>query len=80
MKNCAQTNEHQVTMHGVFIEVFKLGLLLTGVSGIGKSELALGLINRGHALVVDDSVQLTRDNKYTFHHHPHPIDIKFNLS
>lgn len=45
----------QVTLHGVFLEVLSIGLLLTGDSGVGKSELALELINRGHRLVADDA-------------------------
>jgi HPr kinase/phosphorylase len=44
------------TLHGVFIDVLGLGVLLNGRSGIGKSELALGLLDRGHNLVADDSV------------------------
>ncbi len=44
-----------ITVHGVFMDVFDLGVLLTGNSGVGKSELALELINRGHRLVADDS-------------------------
>jgi len=44
-----------ITVHGVFLEVFDLGVLLTGAAGVGKSELALELINRGHRLVADDS-------------------------
>jgi HPr kinase/phosphorylase len=44
-----------ITVHGVFMDVFDLGVLLTGDSGVGKSELALELINRGHRLVADDS-------------------------
>lgn len=45
----------QAVMHGVFLEVFDIGLLLTGPSGIGKSELALELVSRGHRLVADDA-------------------------
>lgn len=44
-----------VVLHGVFMEVAGLGVLITGDSGIGKSELALELINRGHRLVADDA-------------------------
>ena len=46
--------EH-VVMHGVFMEVLGIGVLLTGPSGIGKSELALELVSRGHRLVADDA-------------------------
>ena len=47
-------SEH-VVMHGVFMEVLGIGVLLTGPSGIGKSELALELVSRGHRLVADDA-------------------------
>ena len=46
--------------HGVFLDVFEIGVLLTGKSGLGKSELALELISRGHSLVADDAVELYR--------------------
>ena len=46
--------------HGVFLDVFEIGVLLTGSSGLGKSELALELISRGHSLVADDAVELHR--------------------
>jgi HPr kinase/phosphorylase len=45
-------------MHGVFLDVLGMGVLLTGESGVGKSELALELISRGHGLVADDNVEL----------------------
>ena len=48
------------TLHGVFMEVNAIGVLLTGPSGIGKSELALELITRGHRLVADDAPQFSR--------------------
>ncbi|MCK4797563.1 MAG: HPr kinase/phosphorylase [Spirochaetes bacterium] len=44
--------------HGVLVEVFGIGILLKGQSGIGKSEVALELIERGHRLVADDSIDL----------------------
>lgn len=47
-------------MHGVFLDVLGLGVLITGESGLGKSELALELISRGHGLVADDAVELLR--------------------
>lgn len=49
-----------VTLHGVFMEVTAIGVLLTGPSGVGKSELALELITRGHRLVADDAPQFSR--------------------
>ena len=45
-------------MHGVLVDVYGEGLLLTGDSGIGKSETALELIKRGHRLVADDAVEI----------------------
>lgn len=46
----------ETTLHGVSLEVFGVGVLLKGKSGVGKSEAALELINRGHRLVADDAV------------------------
>lgn len=48
----------KTTMHGVLVEVFGIGILLTGDSGVGKSETALELIERGHRLVADDVVEV----------------------
>ncbi len=48
------------SMHGVFVDVLGLGVLITGESGVGKSELALELISRGHGLVADDVVEISR--------------------
>lgn len=48
------------TLHGVLLEIFGSGVLLIGESGIGKSECALDLINRGHRLVADDAVRIKR--------------------
>ncbi|MBI4977917.1 MAG: HPr(Ser) kinase/phosphatase [Spirochaetes bacterium] len=45
-----------ITVHGVFVEVFGVGVLLKGKSGVGKSEAALELVQRGHRLIADDSV------------------------
>ncbi|HTP79639.1 MAG TPA: HPr(Ser) kinase/phosphatase [Bacteroidota bacterium] len=50
----------QTAVHGSFIDVYGIGVLLTGRSGIGKSEIALDLIERGHRLVADDVVMITR--------------------
>ncbi|MFV0282732.1 MAG: HPr(Ser) kinase/phosphatase [Castellaniella sp.] len=50
----------KATVHGVFMDVLGLGVLITGESGLGKSELALELISRGHGLVADDAVELSR--------------------
>jgi HPr kinase/phosphorylase len=46
------------SIHGVLVEVFGLGILILGDSGVGKSEVALELINRGHRLVADDVVEI----------------------
>ena len=46
--------------HGVFMDVLGLGVLITGESGVGKSELGLELISRGHGLVADDVVEISR--------------------
>ncbi|MDO5638487.1 MAG: HPr(Ser) kinase/phosphatase [Neisseria sp.] len=51
--------------HGVFLDVFEIGVLITGQSGLGKSELALELISRGHSLVADDAVELYRTGPET---------------
>lgn len=50
----------QTTLHGSFIDVYGIGVLIVGRSGIGKSEVALDLIERGHRLVADDVVMVTR--------------------
>jgi len=50
----------RTTRHGVFMDILGIGVLLTGESGLGKSELGLELISRGHGLVADDAVDLYR--------------------
>ena len=50
----------RTSRHGVFMDILGLGVLLTGESGLGKSELGLELISRGHGLVADDTVDLYR--------------------
>lgn len=50
----------QVVLHGSFVDVYGVGMLFVGRSGIGKSEVALDLIERGHRLVADDVVMLTK--------------------
>lgn len=49
----------QTTLHGVFLEVYSIGVLITGEAGAGKSELALELITRGHRLIADDAPEFT---------------------
>jgi HPr kinase/phosphorylase len=50
----------QTVVHGSFVDVYGIGVLITGRSGIGKSEIALDLVERGHRLVADDVVMITR--------------------
>ena len=56
----AQLFAERTTRHGVFMDILGLGVLLTGESGLGKSELGLELISHGHGLVADDAVDLYR--------------------
>ena len=48
------------SIHGVLLDVLGMGVMITGESGVGKSELALELVSRGHGLVADDVVELNR--------------------
>ncbi|HEX9398097.1 MAG TPA: HPr(Ser) kinase/phosphatase [Burkholderiales bacterium] len=56
----AKALAESVERHGVFMDVLGLGVLITGESGVGKSELGLELISRGHGLVADDVVAVSR--------------------
>lgn len=56
----ARTLADSTTSHGVFLDVLGVGVLITGDSGVGKSELALELISRGSGLIADDVVELYR--------------------
>ncbi len=57
-RHLAQLFAERTTRHGVFMDILGLGVLVTGESGLGKSELGLELISRGHGLVADDAVDL----------------------
>ena len=54
-----------ISIHGVLLDVFGEGVLIMGESGIGKSEAALELIKRGHRLVSDDVVEISRVSDIT---------------
>ncbi len=54
----ALSNVFEITVHGTLVEVFGIGILIQGESGVGKSEAALELIERGHRLVADDAVEI----------------------
>ena len=54
-----------ITRHGVLVEVYGIGILITGESGIGKSETALELVKRGHRLVADDAVEIKKRDDHT---------------
>jgi HPr kinase/phosphorylase len=56
----ARVLAESTTLHGVFLDVLEMGVLITGASAIGKSELALELISRGNGLVADDIVEFYR--------------------
>jgi HPr kinase/phosphorylase len=53
-----------ITQHGVLVDVYGIGVLITGESGVGKSETALELVKRGHQLVADDVVDICRVNDH----------------
>ena len=54
-----------IAMHGVLVDVYGMGVLITGNSGVGKSETALELVKRGHRLVADDSVEIYQEDEET---------------
>ncbi|MFZ5966374.1 MAG: HPr(Ser) kinase/phosphatase [Bacillota bacterium] len=54
-----------ITRHGVLVEVYGIGILMIGESGVGKSETALELIKRGHRLVADDAVEIKKKDEKT---------------
>ncbi|TBL69824.1 HPr(Ser) kinase/phosphatase [Paenibacillus thalictri] len=53
------------TIHGVLVDVYGIGMLITGSSGIGKSETALELVKRGHRLIADDAVEIRQTADHT---------------
>ncbi len=59
----AQLFADRITRHGVFMDILGVGVLLTGESGLGKSELGLELISRGHGLVADDAVDVYKTSQ-----------------
>jgi HPr kinase/phosphorylase len=66
------------SLHGVLMDVFGVGILLLGKSGIGKSEIALDLVMRGHRLVADDIVDVTRRTPGTVYGAGNPV-IKHHM-
>ncbi|HSW13892.1 MAG TPA: hypothetical protein VLI06_13695 [Solimonas sp.] len=59
-----------ITLHGVFLEVFGEGVLIVGQSGLGKSEVALELLARGHRLIADDAVEFQAEGERLRGHCP----------
>jgi HPr kinase/phosphorylase len=57
------THNTPSTLHGVFLVIYQTGVLITGESGIGKSELGLNLIKRGHTLIADDIVEIRANDQ-----------------
>jgi HPr kinase/phosphorylase len=64
MEFFAEISDETLLVHGVFMEVLGRGVLLSGDPGIGKSELALALISRGHRLVADDATELYKTSTH----------------
>jgi HPr kinase/phosphorylase len=52
-------------IHGVLVDVYGVGVLITGKSGVGKSETALELVKRGHRLIADDCVEIRQEDPHT---------------
>lgn len=52
-------------VHGVFVDIYGIGVLITGKSGVGKSETALELVKKGHRLVADDCVEIRQEGENT---------------
>jgi HPr kinase/phosphorylase len=69
----ARVLAESTTLHGVFLDVLEIGVLITGASAIGKSELALELISRGHGLIADDIVEFHRTSPETLEGRCPPI-------
>ncbi|MDE1547723.1 HPr(Ser) kinase/phosphatase [Jeotgalibaca caeni] len=63
----------RVSMHGVLVDVFGMGVMITGDSGVGKSETALELIQKGHRLVADDRIDLYQHDEDTLMGEAPPI-------
>lgn len=55
----------RITLHGVLLDVYGVGILIMGESGVGKSETALELIKRGHRFIADDAVEIRRVSQIT---------------
>ena len=65
-------------VHGVLVDVYGVGVLLIGKSGVGKSECALDLVKRGHRLVADDIVELSKTSDKSLFGAPQPL-LRFYL-
>ncbi len=63
----------RISMHGVLVDVFGMGVMITGDSGVGKSETALELIQKGHRLVADDRIDLYQHDEETLMGESPPI-------
>ncbi len=68
----------KASIHGVLVDVYGVGVLLMGKSGVGKSECALDLVKRGHRLVADDVVELIRTSDKNLFGFPKPL-LRFYL-
>ncbi|OGL43336.1 MAG: hypothetical protein A2042_02305 [Candidatus Schekmanbacteria bacterium GWA2_38_11] len=67
-----------ITIHGVFVEVFGVGVLILGKSGVGKSEIVLDLVVKGHRLVADDVVEIKKTSSKTLVGQS-SLDIRYHM-
>jgi HPr kinase/phosphorylase len=76
-KNPQTAKTTSIAQHGIALEIFGKGIVIIGKSGVGKSELGIELIDRGHRLICDDLVQGTLSDNQVMLSSPHQFGIGF---